>query len=74
MRHPIVTQPTANPKEISRIAVKKLKIVTKTYILQKNRTKFNNNKTDPKCHLCNRDEETMEHFLLTYTKLDAKKG
>ena len=70
--HPIITQVSANPKEVSRIAIKS-KIVTKTYILQTNRAAFNQNQVNPVCLLCGKAEETLDHFLLICENLSHKR-
>ena len=61
-RHPLV-QELRNQQEIPRVRLK-LKVVTGTYILQVNRSSFNQNRIDPTCLLCGEGEETMQHFIL----------
>ena len=61
-RHPLV-QELRNQQEIPRVRLK-LKVVTGTYILQVNRSSFNQNRIDPTCLLCGEGEETMHHFIL----------
>ena len=60
--HPLVTS-FGDLREVPCIAVK-LKIVTVTYILQTTRAAFNQNAVNPTCLACNRDDETLRHFLL----------
>ena len=50
-------------RQANRLPVK-LKLVTGTYILQSNRSAFNNLQIDPTCLLCKCEEESIEHFLL----------
>ena len=42
----------------------KARLMTGTYVLQSNRTKFNQNKVNPICLLCEVEPEDQEHFLL----------
>jgi hypothetical protein len=57
-----------NKHDISRATVK-AKLLTGTYTLQANKARFNQNKVDPTCLLCNESAETREHFVTTCTKL-----
>ena len=68
-RHPVL-QTIGNAREIPRIAIK-LKLVTGMYILQTNRAAFNQNQIKSTCLLCNTEDETMEHFLLSCTALHS---
>ena len=68
-RHPVL-QAIGNAREIPRIAIK-LKLVTGMYILQTNRAAFNQNQIKSTCLLCNTEDETMEHFLLSCTALHS---
>ena len=61
-RHPLL-QDVRNQQEIPRIRLK-LKVVTGTYILQVNRSSFNQNRIDPTCLMCGNGEENIEHFIL----------
>ena len=47
----------------------KLKLVTGTYILQVNRSAFNQNDIDPTCQMCKEESETVDHFLIRYSAL-----
>ena len=49
----------------------KLKLVTWTYILQVNRVRSNQNEIDATCQICHQAEETLEHFVLDCTVLEA---
>ena len=42
----------------------KARFMTGTYVLQSNRTKFNQYSVNPTCLLCGEDPEYLEHFLL----------
>ncbi|MES9972509.1 MAG: reverse transcriptase domain-containing protein [Candidatus Thiodiazotropha sp.] len=61
-RHSLL-QNVRNQQEIPRIRLK-LKVVTGTYILQVNRSSFNQNRIDPTCLMCGDGDETIEHFIL----------
>ena len=65
--HPLI-QGERNAHEVPRINTK-IKIATGTYILQVNRSAFNQNIVDPTCQMCHKGDETMEHFLLECTEL-----
>ena len=41
-----------------------------SYTLQTNRQKFNKSQVDPTCLLCQRDNETLEHYILNCSALD----
>ena len=47
----------------------KLKLATGTYMLQTNRSSFNQNMVDPTCSFCKSAEETTQHFLLECPEL-----
>ena len=47
----------------------KLKRVTGTYILQVNRSAFNQNEIDPTCLICKEEPETVDHFLIRCSAL-----
>ena len=60
-------------KEIPTVHLK-LKIVTGTYILQVNRSTFNQNEIDPTCLMCKEEPETVDHFLIRCSTLaDVRK-
>ena len=63
-------QDVGGVRDLSRIHTK-LKLVTGTYILQTSRASFNHLQVDPICLLCQGEAETVEHFLLTCSGLDA---
>ncbi|MCG7866749.1 MAG: hypothetical protein JAY74_10300 [Candidatus Thiodiazotropha taylori] len=48
----------------------KIKLVTGTYMLQVNRSSFNQNQISPVCLLCKQENESLEHFLLRCVSLD----
>lgn len=68
VRHPMIREANG-VKDVSHIHTK-TKIVTGTYVLQSNRSSFNQNQISPLCLLCKEDNETVEHFLLQCTALD----
>ena len=52
----------------------KLKIITGTYILQVNRSTFNQDEIDPTCLMCKEEPETADHFLIRCSVLvDVRK-
>ena len=57
-------QHTREVREVTRLKTK-LKLVTGSYVLQVNRACFNLNQVNRSCMICNTDDETTEHFLLT---------
>ena len=61
-------QHTREVREVTRLKTK-LKLVTGSYVLQVNRTCFNQNQVNRTCMICNTDEETTEQFLLTCNAL-----
>ena len=48
-----------------------VKISVGTYILQSNKARFNQFQVSKLCPLCNRDDETVEHFLLRCDELQS---
>ena len=42
-----------------------------SYILQTNRQKFNNSQINPTCLLCQRNNETLEHYILDCPALNS---
>ena len=69
-QQPLV-QRLRNHQEIPRVRLK-LKVVTRTYILQVNRSSFNQNRTDPVCFLCQEGSKTMQLCNNLYPVNDAK--
>lgn len=61
--HPLLKINCKSTRDINRIPTK-LRLLTGTYILQCNRSKFKNSNIDSTCLLCNNDAETPEHFIL----------
>ena len=55
-------------REIPTVHVK-LKIVTGTYILQVNRSTFDQNEIDPTCLMCKEEPKTVDHFLIKCSAL-----
>ena len=49
----------------------KLRLMCGSYTLQTNRQKFNKSQVDPTCLLCQRDNETLEHYILNCSALDS---
>jgi hypothetical protein len=47
----------------------KLKLLTGAYILQSNRIKMHKNELNALCLLCEKDGETIEHFILDCEQL-----
>ena len=68
-RHSLI-KTLGNIREVPRVSTK-LKFVTGTYILQTNRATFNQNQVNPVCLLCQREDETVSHFLLHCPALDS---
>ena len=56
-------------RDVARIQTK-LRLVTGTYVLQTNRSAFNQNQISPVCLLCWAEDETTEHFLLRCAALE----
>ena len=48
----------------------KLKLVTGMYILQVNRSAFNQNEIDPTCLMCKEEPETKAHFMIRCSALE----
>ena len=55
-------------RDVTRLNTK-LKLVTGSYVLQVNRACFSQNQVNRTCMICNTDDETTEHFLLTCNAL-----
>ena len=71
--HPMLTT-SVNARDICCLP-SRIKIATGTYILQSKRAAFNSYKMDPTCRLCNQEEETVTHFLITCNTLqNARKA
>ena len=56
-------------RDVARIQTK-LRLVIGTYVLQTNRSAFNQNHISPVCLLCRAEDETTEHFLLRCAALE----
>ncbi|CAG2253967.1 unnamed protein product [Mytilus edulis] len=61
--HPLLKTSSANITEIKKLSIC-TKLVTGTYILQSNKAEYSNYATNPMCRLCNKADETIEHFIL----------
>jgi hypothetical protein len=61
--HPILKVNCNSSRDVNRIPTK-LKLITRTYILQCNRAKFRRGEINKICLLCGDEEETLEHFIL----------
>ena len=48
----------------------KLKLVTGTFILQVNRSAFNQNEIDPTCLMCKEEPETIDYFMIRCSALE----
>jgi hypothetical protein len=66
--HPMLTTTSANARDICRLP-SRIKIATGTYIIQSKRAAFNSYKVDRTCRLCNQEEETVTHFMITCNTL-----
>ncbi|CAG2195799.1 unnamed protein product [Mytilus edulis] len=67
--HPILTTNTSNCRDINRIPIR-TKVATGNYILQSNRAKFNKCEVSATCKICNKEDETIEHFLISCIHLE----
>ncbi|CAG2199771.1 unnamed protein product [Mytilus edulis] len=69
-QHPLIYIKTSSSRDINRLPVK-LKLVSGTYILQENRSRFNQNNVEATCLLCGQETEDLPHFLLKCTLLET---
>jgi hypothetical protein len=60
--HPLWKSSYGNTKHTRRAHIR-AKLLTGTYTLQANRSRFNQNEVDPTCKLCSQGPEDREHFL-----------
>ena len=67
--HHIYSSVRPNKQDIQKAEVK-AKVLTGTYILQANRSAFNQHAIDPQCRICNQEPETREHFISSCTNTD----
>ena len=51
----------------------KLKLVTGTYILQVNRSAFNQDEIDTTCLMCKEEPETIKHFMMRCSAFEKVK-
>ncbi|CAC5419306.1 unnamed protein product [Mytilus coruscus] len=69
--HPILTTNTSNCRDINRSRIPiRTKVATGNYILQSNRAKFNKCEVSATCKICNQEDETIEHFLISCIHLE----
>ncbi|CAC5361050.1 unnamed protein product [Mytilus coruscus] len=61
--HPLFKINSHSAIDTARLPVK-LKLLTGSYILQSKRIRMCKDETDPKCLLCAKEEENIEHFIL----------
>jgi hypothetical protein len=61
--HPILKINCKSKGDLRRLPIK-LKLLTEAYILQSNRIKIYKNELNILCLLCEKDGETIEHFIL----------
>ncbi|CAC5401005.1 unnamed protein product [Mytilus coruscus] len=61
--HPLFKINCHSTIDTARLPVK-LKLLTGSYILQSKRIRMFKDETDPKCLLCAKEEENIEHFIL----------
>ncbi|CAC5405202.1 unnamed protein product [Mytilus coruscus] len=61
--HPLLKINCHSTIDTARLPVK-LKLLTGPYILQSKRIRMYKDETDPKCLLCAKEEENIEHFIL----------
>ncbi len=68
--HTIIRHSSIFQRDVIKCATKLL-LVTGTYCLQAQRSKFNQFEVDPTCLLCQEEPETREHFISTCKALSA---
>ena len=68
--HPLLKVNVYSSRDVIRLPAK-LKLMCGSLVLQTNRQKFNNSQVDPTCLLCQRDHETLEHYILGCSALDS---
>ena len=66
--HPILKINCKSKGDLHRLPIK-LKLLTGAYILQSNRIKMYKNELNALCLLCEKDGETIEHFILDCEQL-----
>jgi hypothetical protein len=66
--HPILKINCKSKGDLHRLPIK-LKLLTGAYILQTNRIKMYKNELNTLCLLCEKDGETIEHFILDCEQL-----
>ena len=70
LRLPVIQEPNG-VKDVPRIPVHtKIKMLTGSCRLQVNRASFNQNQISPICLLCQKEDETLEHFTLHCESLE----
>ena len=68
LRPPVIQEPNG-VKGVSRIHTK-IKMLTGSHRLKVNRASFNQNQISPICLLCQKEDETLEHFTLHCESLE----
>ena len=68
--HPVWKTVRNSPKDVEKAAIK-ARVLTGTYTLQANRSKFNQYSVDPTCPLCGKESENRKHFILFCTVTEA---
>ena len=70
--HPVWSTVRCNIMD-NKSAQLKCKLLTGTYILQGNRTAFNQHALDPTCKLCTNAPETRQHFIAKCPAFDSER-
>ena len=68
--HPLLKVNVQSSRDVVRLP-SKLRLMCGSYTIQTNRQKFNKSQVDPTCLLCQRDNETLEHYILNCSALDS---
>ena len=71
--HPLLSINCHSAIDTARLPVK-LKLLTGSYILQSKRIRMYKDETDPKCLLCTKEDETIEHFILKCERLSKQRN
>ena len=68
--HPLLKVNVQSSRNVVRLP-SKLRLMCGSYTLQTNRQKFNKSQVDPTCLLCQRDNETLDYYILNCSALDS---